>query len=1064
MSPVTPGESLHQQQLQFLQLQQQPQQQHVTPSFPPGNPSLSTTTITAIPATTGTTGTFSASQATSLPSPDPSNPSLPSPSSTVDKNNGDQACLVFPSPATRPAQIQTPQSQNSPQVRDAGLPAAGLPVAGNSTALNTIAAPQQQVRQEAVFNTLQSYPPPYLTHNNPPATSGPLQMAGPNPPDLPIDNAFWSQAHSFLDMFVNDYSKSVGLSDSVELPRVRLLRDACNSRDLLYLALHQAYCLSTFAPSQFTSLPKFPGPAIHGLKVVEQLLVENQRLSPGFLEWCSLFPRALQLMTTSSQYRTAMQQVARCLVLFHESWQAYDAQVRARGYPPLIDELVVRFGVTSSVMLSIVFLAMCRRVYGGRHEAQLKELWLRNKQNYNRRFSNKHSIPPEQMRLENEQLIQAYLSLHTVHVNSPQVVTVPAVGSSPVTVPPHSFASHARNQSMIQPPSQSQHVTTSQQPSQPASPAAISAPGNRGPTARPVTAQTAVQHQVDQNPRVPTHAPNAPAQFPANVHTRVPSSGATELPSSGVATVQYSPLAPPVEGAPHGVHYHPQWMITQQIFGQPPLSPARETAPSPTNANLAPMPGPPSQQAASSRAPQARTTVTTTNAPNTARARTEHATNRQPQQSGPTTPASRGSVVARPQQTRAPVAQTTLLPQPGWIPVNTVRPNSLRVALHQANLRDPMLKMIRQTPNGEEETELFQYLRAFMVPPTPLGLVECAFHWSFVLGAAHCQKLARSVPCGTGERFLRVLSEGYQTYRLRCIKVSPSASKLTGHDWSVAETVWPSVLYIFVNDQELYVRRKVHNGKDIPLDITDYLQEGINKVSIHLIRSLAETKDVFYVAGVEVLDIAEYATVKNNARQLPASESQARIQQRLSSRAADDELSIVNDDLTVNLVDPFMARIFNIPARGSTCAHQECFDLDTFLMTRASKSGKGPIKENWKCPICGEDARPASLVIDGFLSEVHAELKRTNRLDDARAIQIKSDGSWELKTDRESQAVEDRKESRPSSDNGIPAKRKHDNVVSASPVPQRLKTEVSSTTTGMGAGRSPQPPQVIELD
>lgn len=1058
MSPVTPGESLHQQQLQFLQLQQQAQTQHIVSSFSPGNPSLSTAS-TATPATTATSGggqtsASSTSQASSLPSPDPSDPSYPSPSSAVDKNNRDQSCPVFPSPATRPAQIQTPQSLNSPQVRDAGLPAVGLPVAGTSTALNTVAVSPQHDRAYSFPMTL--------------TTPAPQQIAGPNSTDVQSDNAFWAQSHQSLDMFINDYSKTVGLSDSVELPRVRLLRDACNSRDLLYLALHQAYCLSTWAPSQLPSLPEYSGSAILGLKVVEQLLVENQRLSSGFLEWCSLFPRDPELMTTSPQYRAASQQVARCLVSLHENWQTYDTQVRARAYPPLIDELVVRFGVTSSVMLSIVFLAMCRRVYGGRHEAQLKDLWLRNKQNYNHRFQTAQQITPEQMRLENEQLIKAYLALHTAHVNSPLVVT-PAVGSPQVNSPqlvtaPHSFSSHARRQSMPSQPPTPSLPAASQKHSQPASPATISLSESRGSVARPVTVQTGPKHHVNQNSHIPTTVSNLPTQFTTNAHARVPSTGANKPSSRGVATVPYSPSAPTVESAPPGVYYNPQWMIAQQIFEQPSLPPIHETAP-PTNTNPAlPEPGLPAQQASALRAPQVRTNAITANTPNLTRARAENGSNRQPRQLGPTTPAFRGSVAARPQQTRTPVAQTTLLPQPGWIPVNTVRPNSLRVGLHQAHLRDPMLKMIHQTPTGEKETELFQYLRAFMVPPTPLGLVECGFHWNFVLGPAHCQKMARSIFCGTGERSLRVLVEGCQTYRLRCIKVPPSALKLTGHDWSIAETVWPSVFYIFVNDVELYVRRKVHNGKDMPLDITDYLREGINRVSIHLIRSPAEAKDVYYVAGVEVLDIAEYATVKSSARELPASESRARIQQRLSALAADDELSIVNDDLTVNLVDPFMARIFNTPVRGSTCAHQECFDLDTFLMTRASKSGKGPMKENWKCPICGEDARPTSLIIDGFLAEVLAELKRTNRVDDARAIHIKADGSWELKTDRESQAAEDRIGSRADSANEVSAKRKHDNVTSAAPFPQRLKTEVSSAPS-TGAARSPQSaPQVIELD
>jgi len=95
---------------------------------------------------------------------------------------------------------------------------------------------------------------------------------------------------------------------------------------------------------------------------------------------------------------------------------------------------------------------------------------------------------------------------------------------------------------------------------------------------------------------------------------------------------------------------------------------------------------------------------------------------------------------------------------------------------------------------------------------------------------------------------------------------------------------------------------------------------------------------------------------------------------------------------------------------------------------------------------------------------VLAELKRTNRVEGARAIQIKADGSWELKTNRESQAAEERNGNRAESANGVAVKRKHENVSSASPLPQRPKTEMSSTPSAdAGAGRSPEP-EVIELD
>lgn len=878
-------------------------------------------------------------------------------------------------------------------------------------------------------------------------------LTATEPEALTIDNQFWAQLQYILDAIVAKSSKSLDLSESVELPRVRLLRDACNSRDLVYLALHQVYCFSTYAPSEFAVLPGFPGKPAYGLKVVEQLLVENQRLSGDFLKWCVHFPRPPQVMMTNSLYRAALQQVPQCLTLFHNHWTLYDAEVKGRGYPPLIDELVVRFGVTSSVLLSIVFLAMCRRLYGSRHEVQLRDLWLRNKHNYNRRFQGRSSPPAEQMQRENEQLVNAYLSLHHLQLNSPGMVAAspgsPLVSSPQlVTAAPHPHPSPftAREQSISQPPPPP--PLRSQQPSNPASPVAMPAPANnRDQAMRFATAPTGVQRRASLNSSG-NPIPGSP-QVPTSSHARTSSDAANRPPSRGVTTAQ--PTTRPTNTV-----CHPQFMLIQQMFG-----PIRSPMNSRNYATSSPAPiSGLHQQGIPPRQTQSRANMM--NVPTRPRAESE--TNRQIRQSDPAT-AARGPF-SRSHEFRAAVPHTTFIPHPGSMLINAVRPNPVRVSLHQAHLRDPLLKMVRQGPAGEEETELFQWLHSFKVAPTALGLTESAFHWQFSLSNLDCQRLPRDISRGIGERSLRILTEGCKIYRLRCIKVPPAAKTLSGYAWTVAETVWPSVLYIFVNNTELYVRRKIHNGKDLPLDITEYVQEGVNTISLHFIRNAAESKDVLYVAGVEVFDTAEYATVKGLVQRMSASDSRARIQERLSPHAEDEDVSIVNDDLTVNLVDPFKARIFNIPVRGNTCAHQECFDLDTFFMTRSSKSGKGPMKENWKCPICGGDARPQNLIVDGFLEEVHAELKRTNRLDDARAIQIKANGSWELKIEKDAQSTEEPKERKA---NGIAAKRKHYNTTTASPAPQRLKTEAISTmstasTPSSTNGPSPQTPPVIQLD
>jgi hypothetical protein len=115
-----------------------------------------------------------------------------------------------------------------------------------------------------------------------------------------------------------------------------------------------------------------------------------------------------------------------------------------------------------------------------------------------------------------------------------------------------------------------------------------------------------------------------------------------------------------------------------------------------------------------------------------------------------------------------------------------------------------------------------------------------------------------------------------------------------------------------------------------------------------------------------------------------------------SSQNDDDEIAMVSSDISVDLSDPFTARIFETPVRGSNCLHRECFDLETFLITRNSKP-KRPQQpcmiDVWKCPLCGRDARPYSLQIDDFLASVRARLAEQDNLD-VKAIWIDADGNW----------------------------------------------------------------------
>ena len=115
---------------------------------------------------------------------------------------------------------------------------------------------------------------------------------------------------------------------------------------------------------------------------------------------------------------------------------------------------------------------------------------------------------------------------------------------------------------------------------------------------------------------------------------------------------------------------------------------------------------------------------------------------------------------------------------------------------------------------------------------------------------------------------------------------------------------------------------------------------------------------------------------------------------------------IVDDFISINLRDPFTARIFDVPARSTECIHKECFDLDTFMRTLLTNKPEKPAIYI-RCPICRRDARPELLVIDEFLVQVRSTLAKQNQLDTIKAIRVRSDGSWTavLDTDNENRGT-----------------------------------------------------------
>jgi hypothetical protein len=226
------------------------------------------------------------------------------------------------------------------------------------------------------------------------------------------------------------------------------------------------------------------------------------------------------------------------------------------------------------------------------------------------------------------------------------------------------------------------------------------------------------------------------------------------------------------------------------------------------------------------------------------------------------------------------------------------------------------------------------------------------------------------------------------------------------------ETTWPEHITITLNGEHIAIRRRAHNGRDQPSELTSFIRPGTNELILALAEPRRKTADQYAVA-VEIVETRGHSAILNHVWKhgvITADETLKKIKSRMAATHDDDSVSIVVKDLSIDLADPFSRVMFKIPARGAHCTHMECFDLEIWLETRPSKTLKCPhsafvpcncndqpepsVADKWKCPICNQDARPYSLRIDTFLLHVRKELERENKLK-AKSILVAADGTWQ---------------------------------------------------------------------
>jgi zinc finger MIZ domain-containing protein len=827
------------------------------------------------------------------------------------------------------------------------------------------------------------------------------------------------------------------LNMELERPRFILLQDACNNEDYFYVTLHQFFCLWTIDRSLIADIDGFRDnhTVTFAFNVLSQLIRDNQALSNVHLTWFSLFPAPLKdLLARSDHYYRTTNNVSRFLARLKIHWTSLTNECKQRGYPPLVDELVNRLGLLSPVLQGVFFTASRRNLGIGDNEigAQMEALFVQDRAGHRELAARYNtSFPPSELdvRERNAGLANRYIQLrqkesglqiHTAQqvMTSGSASTTPVLGNFGNTQ--HNIRQAQQvpreNYSAAQSPDPAERIETLYRQSLPAV-----SPTSASPSTGYELASCQVFNTNTQQAATAPYNPNfqmtfqqpvaqgpgylKPQQILRSNDSQNPSNNGTPSAYLGPAQNhqaqvqlqslsqqpilnQGNPLNPTNYNYIPASHIHQQRMIFQpntqgqngaSIIGQRLQQHGRLFG------------GPPPNRTASSQEPVTR------NIPSGAYSNSignRFPSDRQPQQLGAgrmTTPS-------------APLIPKTSYVPPPQAPIPEMN------ALHQAHLRSPYLVAADSPPllaQLDSAYRYYQVIKDFAVAPFTLSKDLSVWKLEFRVPEAIFYKIAGCRLMSANAPATREVRSGSLQYRMRCVQLKNPQGKCDPSDWVVSDTAWPASIFFKINNTHLDIRRKILHGKDLPLDITDHvLSQGtnnVNRVSFSITQPKKPQKEATYAFAVEIIEILHHQQIMDMCLQkqrIPAEQTINSIKASLSGSVGDDdEISMVTSDLTIDLADPFLARIFTTPVRGSNCLHRECFDLETYLNTRNSRQKRPQqpcMVDVWKCPLCSRDARPYSLRVDDFLVSVRESLAKQNLLD-TKSIAISADGTWKPK-------------------------------------------------------------------
>ncbi|KAK8069498.1 miz zinc finger protein, partial [Apiospora phragmitis] len=820
------------------------------------------------------------------------------------------------------------------------------------------------------------------------------------------------RARPNLDAQIRQSGDLKDLESSVERPRYQLLREACEDGDIFFVVLHQIFCLWSSNPRETHKLyiQGIHDPALidSAFGQMSTILKSNTLIRSEQLSWLVQFPGPLDVLRNAfPEYNRAVRAVLDFLVRLTQYWMVVNNDHRRLGYPLLVDEMLSTFQLYSTVLQTILFRASRRTcgIHDGPVGTQMDKLF-KDDQTQHRQCNGSFMVRTDRdfhKEPINQIIIREYQALARMQMSN-NAAYMPYNNLPDLRQQAFQQQQRLNNPSPLQVGPQTSHglysrpaavpSSTSAGPSPVIAAAQLGSPGTHGgatsPTEQqnqasmaPVSAQYQIQSNVAYTQSVPGNGPQSPANHSPNIaqgHFTQPQQlqGFQQQPQHQMQQQQI-PQQQISQQQLQQIQLHQQIQI--QALHQRLRQQQQEGGPQPGTVNAV-------TQQGHVRSPSVRSNSQLQGDPS--RMNTRNQTSR---------------------NVRIPTINLQDYPHDPY------DRKSVANSLHQADIRSPK-RMFSGAFKFTSNERYYQYIKGLALKPSAVPPHHHLYSFSFDVSNEEHARISRdSVRPGDVSQTLpvNVFSNGSVRLRLRCVFQKKDTVSMSEAQWVQEESAWPDQIFMQLNGRTLTVRRKQHYAQDQPIEIGHYVNPGLNELKISVPPNVphervwpSNKKPFIAVEVVETLSHSSVLALQNLSAvsAIPAEQTVEIIRKRLGgpSGGTDDDIAIIASDLTIRVADPFSLCIFHIPVRGANCEHLECFDLETWLTTRPSK--KSCVCDKWKCPICGEDARPQSLRIDGFLSDVRTALAAQGRLA-TKDITVSADGSWKPVVDSDDEDDED---------------------------------------------------------